>query len=290
MKSQLIEALLRIISFWPMSMQRSVGRGIGRLLYKKQGRDFKIIQTNLTACFPDKSAEQIDQLALESLQATAVWGIETAAVWFRGQKWRDKAVLSVENQHLFEKALASDKGLILLIPHFGNWELAGIWASTFAPTTAIYRTPRMQALDSMLQKVRDVGTTNMVPATSRGVMAIVKALGRGEMTVVLPDQEPAREGGIFSSFFGIPALTMTLINRLVNKTKPQVLIAYARRVESGHVIGFAEPDADIYSEDQQAAVDAMNRSIEQLVLTAPAQYQWEYKRFRKRPEGAPRLY
>jgi KDO2-lipid IV(A) lauroyltransferase len=290
MKSKLIELLLRGISFLPRGAQRSLGNRIGRRLYKKGGRDFRITQTNLSACFPDMSAEELDKLALKSLQATATWGLETSSVWFRGESWRNKSVLSVENKELFDAALASDAGLMLLIPHFGNWELAGMWASTFAPTTAIYRTPRMTALDGMLRRVRDIGTTNMVPASSRGVMAVVKALGRGEMTVVLPDQEPALEGGIFSSFFGVPALTMTLIHRLIVKTKPEVLIAYARRVDGGHIVGFQEPDPGIFEEDQQLSVDAMSRSIEQLVLAAPAQYQWEYKRFRKQPEGNSKLY
>lgn len=290
MKSTLIEVLLRGISYFPRGLQRSLGNSLGKRLYKKGGRDFKNTKTNLSACFPDMSADQRDKLALESLQATATWGLETSSVWFRGENWRNKTVLSVENKELFDAALASDSGLMLLIPHFGNWELAGMWASTFAPTTAIYRTPRMTALDGMLRRVRDIGTTNMVPASSRGVMAVVKALSRGEMTIVLPDQEPALEGGVFSPFFDVPALTMTLVHRLIVKTKPEVLIAYARRVDGGHIVGFALPDREIHSEDQQAGVDAMNRSIEKLVLTAPEQYQWEYKRFRKQPEGNSNLY
>ncbi len=290
MKSKLIELLLRGISLLPRGVQRKLGNSLGRRLYKKNGRDAKITRVNLAACFPDMPVDERDVLALKSLQATATMGLETSSVWFRGANWRNKSVLGVENRELFEKALAADSGLMLLIPHFGNWELAGMWASTFAPTTAIYRTPRMTALDGMLRRVRGIGTTNMVPASSRGVMAVVKALNRGEMTVVLPDQEPALEGGIFSPFFGIPALTMTLINRLVVKTKPGVLIAYARRVDGGHIVGFARPDDEIHSEDQQTAVDAMNRSIEKLVVTAPEQYQWEYKRFRKQPEGAVNIY
>ena len=290
MKSQLIEYLLRAISFLPIPAQRRLGNWLGSRLYKKQSRDYRNTKINLTACFPEKTPEQIDQLAQQSLKETATWAVETAAVWFRSRSWLEKAILSIENRELFERSIASDRGVILLTPHFGNWELAGMWACVFAPTTAIYRTPRMQALDGMLQRVRGKESATMVPATSRGVMGVVKALSRGEMTIVLPDQEPTMEGGIFSQTFGVPALTMTLINRLILKTNPIVLVTYARRVESGHIVGFCEPDAEIYSEDQQTSVDAMNRSIEQLVLTAPAQYQWEYKRFKTRPEGFAPLY
>ena len=274
----------------PFSAQRSLGKFLGGRMYRKRGRDENITRRNLQACFPQLDAGQLEQRVKDSLIATATMAVETAAVWFRDEDWRASQVVEVRNFELFEQAIQNERGLILLAPHFGNWELAGMWSATHAPTTAIYRKPRMEAMDKMLQKVRSHGATRMVPASSRGVMAVVKALSRGEMTVILPDQEPAPEGGIFSPFFGQQALTMTLIHRLVSKTQPQVLMVYARRVGRGHEIGYMEPDPDIFSEDQQTAVDGLNRSIEKMVLLAPEQYQWEYKRFRKRPVGEPDFY
>jgi len=217
--------------------------------------------------------------------------METPAAWFRGQKWRDRAVVEVENRELFEEALATGKGIILLVPHFGNWELAGQWVASFRKVTALYATPKMASLDKMLRNAREQkGENETVPATPRGVLAIVKALSSGGMTIILPDQQPAPEGGIFSPFFGVQALTVTLVNRLVVKTDPIVLVAYARRVQGGHVIGFQKPEPEIYSTEPQVSVDAMNRSIEQLIVTAPEQYQWEYKRFRRQPEGSAKFY
>ena len=290
MKSKTIELLLRLVAWIPLRVQRLLARGIGRLLYWQKGRNERITRANLSACMPELDSTALDQLVLASLQSTVAMALETTSVWFRGDSWRQSKIRGFEHRELFEQALRSERGLILLLPHFGNWELAGMWASAFSPTTAIYRKPRLEAMDSMLQRVRDIGTTNMVPASSRGVMAVVKALGRGEMTVILPDQEPAREGGIFSNFYGQSALTMTLIHRLSNKTQPLILMGYARRVPGGHIVGFMQPDEAIYAEDQQQAVDGLNRSIETMVATAPEQYQWEYKRFRKRPDGVPPLY
>lgn len=246
---------------------------------------------NIQACFPQLNREQQQELALSSLQSTATVGLETPAVWFRGNKWLERAVVEVENAELFEQALESKRGVILLVPHFGNWELAGFWCARFRAVTAMYRPPRMAYLDGLVRKVRKgTGDNKIVPANPRGVLAVVQALSQGGMTMVLPDQQPSLKGGIFSPFFGHSALTVSLINRLIVKTAPLVLIAYARRVEKGHVVGFSEPDAEIYSADPQVSVDAMNRSIEALVKTAPEQYQWEYKRFRTQPEGQPKFY
>ena len=46
------------------------------------------------------------------------------------------------------------------------------------------------------------------------------ALKRGEMVTILPDQQPkpGRGAGVFASFFGVPALTMTLFGRLARRS------------------------------------------------------------------------
>ncbi len=291
MKAQLVELILRGISHCSISTQRRLGNWLGRRLYKKQGRDYRVTTRNIEACFPDLSTLEQQDLVLKSLQATATVAMETPAVWFRGDKWLDRAVLGVENAELFEQAVQSERGVILLVPHFGNWELAGFWCARHRGITAMYRPPRMEFLDGLVRKVRKgTGDNKLVPANPRGVLAVVQALSKGGMTMVLPDQQPDIKSGIFSPFFGHPALTVSLINRLIVKTDPLVLIAYARRVDNGHIVGFCEPEEEIYSADPQISVDAMNRSIEALAKTAPEQYQWEYKRFRTQPEGAPRFY
>lgn len=291
MKAKLVELILRGVSFLSIPTQRRLGDWLGLHFYKKRGRDYKITIKNIRACFPQMPEQEQETLALQSLQATATVILETPAVWFRGEKWQNRDVIKIENQPLFDAALSSGHGIILLVPHFGNWELTGQWAAARRPVTALYRSPRMSSLDPLLRKVREKdGANTTVPASPRGVMAVIKALKLGGMTLILPDQQPDISGGIFSPYFGQSALTITLINRLIAKTDPVVLIAYARRVEKGHVVGFLEPDKEIYSEDPQTSVDAMNRSIEELVNTAPAQYQWEYKRFRQQSGGGSDFY
>jgi KDO2-lipid IV(A) lauroyltransferase len=51
-----------------------------------------------------------------------------------------------------------------------------------------------------------------------------------------------------------------------------------------------EADAQIYSEEQLTSVTGLNASVAACVRRAPAQYQWEYKRFRRLPEPYPKRY
>jgi KDO2-lipid IV(A) lauroyltransferase len=122
------------------------------------------------------------------------------------------------------------------------------------------------------------------------VRALLKALKGNGMTAVLPDQEPDPEGGVFAPFFGVQALTMTLVHGLVSRTGCEVIMAYAKRVAGGWEIVFEEADPDIGDANVERAVAALNHSVETCIRDCPEQYHWEYKRFKKRPQGLPKLY
>jgi KDO2-lipid IV(A) lauroyltransferase len=89
---------------------------------------------------------------------------------------------------------------------------------------------------------------------------------------------------------GQPALTMTLVHGLAQRTGCAVCSCYAERVSGGFKIVVMEADAAIYSEDQATSVAGLNESVAACVRRAPTQYQWEYKRFRRLPPEYPKRY
>lgn len=256
----------------------------------RRTRSYRVTLENLELCFPELSDSERIALARESVRHTAMAGFEMPAVWIKSDEWRRSKITSVVGADLMQRAKASQKGVIILVPHFGNWEFASIRAAYELKTTAVYRPPRMQAMDAVLHRVRVAPNSTLVPATTRGVASVLKALKRGEGTLILPDQEPAKEGGIHANFFGVPALTMTLVYRLIQRTQPQVVVCYALRTNAGFNLGFSEPDPDIYSEDLDTSIAALNRTVEAVAKLDLSQYQWEYKRFRRRPEGMKNPY
>jgi KDO2-lipid IV(A) lauroyltransferase len=48
--------------------------------------------------------------------------------------------------------------------------------------------------------------------------------------------------------------------------------------------------ADIRNSDEVLAATALNTSIEECINGCPEQYQWNYKRFRRQPEGRSNFY
>lgn len=283
MRAKLIVAFVHLISKLPLCLSRGIGGFFGKVACWTSSRGYKVTLQNLEIAFPELDEARRTEMAKESLGQSAQMAMETPAVWFRGEAWRQAKTLSVVEEKKVLEAKDSGRGVLILLPHFGNWEMVGIRVAQLMEATAMYAPPKFKELDSIMRSGRFAA--ELVPTNAKGVMKIFKALKRGEMTFLLPDQVPIEEGGVFAPFFGRPAFTMTLVQKLIQKTNPVVVVGYAIRRKGGFDLGFMDPDEEIYSEDEQASVAALNRSIENLVAKAPAQYQWEYKRYKKQPDG-----
>ena len=117
--------------------------------------------------------------------------------------------------------------MIVLAPHFGNWEVLNFWLSSHFPFTAMYEPPKIADLDPVIRHGRERMGAELVPTNPRGVAALLKALKRAEAVGILPDQEPSWGSGVFADFFGRPAYTATLLPKLVARTQARVVTGVA---------------------------------------------------------------
>ncbi len=292
MKEAALILFLRLMALMPLSVARSCGRLLGALAHVSGTRMRHTTDTNLALCFPALPPEQRTRLAKSSLSHTFQTICETGAVWLWPAARALGLVSDVDGLGLLQSAKAAGKGVLVLAPHLGNWEIFGLYLNVCGcgQSSQLYQAPNSPALDKLIFSARSRAGAHMVNTDNKGVAELLKALRNGEIVGILPDQVPPASGGAFAPFFGVPALTMTLFNRLQQKTGARVVIGYARREGAGFRIVFRAPDAAIYEEDPAQSLAALNRSIEMVVNEVPAQYQWEYKRFKRQPEGATTPY
>jgi KDO2-lipid IV(A) lauroyltransferase len=127
-----------------------------------------------------------------------------------------------------------------------------------------------------------------VRAEGPAVRQLFKVLKDGGATGILPDQQPKNGDGEFVPFFGVQALTMTLVNRLAERTGATLLYAWCERI--GPDLEFAlhvEPaEPAIADADLPTAVATLSAGIERIARRDPSQYQWTYKRYTLRPPGS----
>jgi KDO2-lipid IV(A) lauroyltransferase len=290
MRNTLILWLLKLISWLPLGIARMKGLFFGWLLYVINAQPARITRLNLALCYPEMSSAEIKKLCKKRMQHLAQTIFETPKVWRKGNPWVTQNIVSIKGLELFEAAIADSAGTILVIPHQGNWEVLGLWAGQHKAMTSLYDPPRMRTLENWIKTSRQQSGATLVPTNVRGVAAIIKALKRGEITGILPDQQPPPESGEFANLLGVQTRTMTLINKLLLRSRSRALMCAALRITGGWELHFLPVSEDLYSEDIETSLAALNSGVEAIIALAPEQYQWEYKRFRDQPPGVSAAY
>jgi KDO2-lipid IV(A) lauroyltransferase len=195
-----------------------------------------------------------------------------------------------QNEELLDAALAQGRGVLIVTPHLGCFEVA---AQAYAdrcghthPMTALYRPARQPWLAALEGRARARPGLHTAPTSRAGVKQLLQALKRGHCVGLLPDQVPPLHQGVWAPFFGKPAYTMTLSARLAQQTGAVTLLAWGERLSWGrgyvvHVLPFDQSGVS-----GEAAIIQLNQALEALVRQHPDQYLWGYARYKAPRAGA----
>lgn len=211
--------------------------------------------------------------------------MELPFLWLRKPSDAILPRMRFENEAVLDAALARGKGVLLLTPHMGCFEVAAqAIAERFgerSPITVLYRPARKPWLRELVKTSRERPHLKAAPATLAGVRQMIRALRKGEMVGLLPDQVPPEGMGVWAPFFGRPAYTMTLATRLVQQTGAELLLTWAERLPrgAGYVQRFYAFPEEL-TPDAAESARRINHAMEGLILQCPQQYLWGYHRYK----------
>lgn len=278
-----------VLTRLPWAWLRTLADGLAWVWGRIDARESRVTRRNLELAYPGLPLAERQRLHRQILRTTARQAVETLYLWTRDPARNlQRHLRQHHGQELYDAALAAGKGVIVAAPHYGNWELLNQWLASRGPFAFVYAPPENPAGDAFLQRVRSGENVRQVRAEGPAVRQLFKVLKDGGSVAILPDQQPKNGDGVFVPFFGIQALTMTLVNRLAERTGATVLFAWCERI--GPDLEFAlhvQPAGpDIADPDLPTAVATLSAGIECIARRDPAQYQWTYKRYTLRPPGS----
>lgn len=291
-KATFMITALRLAGKLPLKSAQSFGRFLGTASWLSRSQLRRITEINLDICFPELDAEQKRDMARSSLRHTGQTIMEIPLIW----EWPVERCLGlireIEGEGLLAEAKKDGRGLLLLAPHLGNWELTGLYFSSRYRMAALYSPPHIPEFEDYMIRVRGRMGSELVRGDRRGLARLIGLLREGEVAGILPDQSPRGKGNAYAPFFGMDVRTMTLVSKLLQKSGAKPLMTFSQRLKDGQ--GFRlvirECEQGIADPDPLIATTALNKSIENVVREVPEQYQWEYKRMRHRPPGSPHPY
>jgi len=279
MESSFPVRLLRMLAWSGGLLRRPLRQWLAaRLALLARWRDAKgarIVATNLRLT---GLADRVEIGAV--LHHTALTVLESLRFWTRPPHRNLAEVIEVLGEERLAALRAEGRGVLLVAPHYGNWELLAQWLAAQGPFSLLYTRGDGPVVDGFLRHARGRGGVRTVAADAHGMKPLLKALQRGELVGITPDQVPVG-GGVWAAFFGVPALTMSLLPRLAERSGAGMLLAAAERRADGRfrIVLLDAPENDPAT-PLDARVAALNVAVETLVRRDPAQYQWTYKRFK----------
>jgi Kdo2-lipid IVA lauroyltransferase/acyltransferase len=293
MQKLILTIILHFFAFMPLRLNHLIGSWIGLILYYLKSRAWKVSKTNIQLCFQQMNSSEQEVLLKNSLLELGKQFTEMGPMWLWPPEKTLSLLIKVSGKQYIDEAMQAGKGVFLITPHLGCWEIAGLYLGANIPVTILYSRPKIKALDEIVRSSRIRSGATMVAADASGVKTIFRTLKQGKGTGILPDQNPDDlNSGIFAPFFGIQTFSMTFISKLASRTGANIVIGYAERLPKGqgYHLKIRRANPEIASADPLISATALNKTVEDYIKEVPAQYQWSYKRFKRRPEGAKKLY
>ena len=278
--------LLQFVSRQPLSVTRWLAKMLAGLLgILKNVKTAKTITTNLKIALPEIGEAERQAITKQAMRNELTSYLEFFSIWGADQATNIKRVHQVHGEHLIHEALAAKQGIVLVVPHFGTWEIMNAWIAQYTQMTIMYKPVKDPGADAFVRQSRSREHANLVPTDESGVRQIFKALKQGGTTVILPDHTPDLHGSEMVPYFGVPLYSSNLSAKLIQKTKAKALLLYAMRNDQHGFDMYIEAiDEAIYSSTPHQGTQIIHQALEGLIQRYPAHYHWSYKRFKAHPD------
>ena len=107
----------------------------------------------------------------------------------------DGVTIDVPDRARLEEARRSNKGVLTLTFHLGNWELGARTMQTWGwPVTAVYQPYRNRRFKQLIESHRAPGV-NFLPVGGHAARGVMDALRRGDVVAMLGDHPFGEDGG-----------------------------------------------------------------------------------------------
>jgi KDO2-lipid IV(A) lauroyltransferase len=283
MTSLIFNTLFRLLKCLPLSWLHFMGKLLGQVTFAISKQYAARTRENLAQAGLARDKKHYADLLKQSVAEAGKSIMELPWIWGRSLEQVCATVKNCQGWQHITDAQAHGKGIILLTPHWGCFEIISLYVGQRLPLTSLYSSPKQDWLEKVMLNGRERGLARLATADVRGVRTLFKALKRGEAIGMLPDQVPGSGEGEWVNFFSRSAYTMTLVGRLAQTSGASVMLAYAERLPHG--LGYSLHIEPLSLDFAKSVPLQINVALERVIAISPAQYLWSYNRY-KIPSGS----
>lgn len=286
--------LFFIFSLLPMSVMDRIGGWLGDLAARKNKKRFNIAKVNLSLCFPEKTADDIERMIAEHFRAQFRSVLHYSMLWWRPVSALRKKIHKTGFDQIAHYQQQGKK-IIILLTHNVGLEFAGAAISMDDETVGPYKPMRNPVIDWMVARGRlrfGKDHRNKLFTRDDGLRPLIREVRAGSILGYFADEDLGGEKAVFASFYGVQKATIPVLGRLAKTCNAVVLPCVScYEAETGRYLIKLLPQIEgLPSGDDKTDSELMNRAIEQAINYCPTQYLWTLRYFQTRPQGEASVY
>lgn len=261
----------RIVRWLPEKSTYRVFYKIADILVKRDGKSVQRLRSNLSRTQPGITSLNLDLLVIDAMRSYMRYWCDT----FRFPDWSKQRVVqtvAVTNEHLLMEAIAAKTGVIVALPHAGNWDHAGAYfCAKGVPLVTVAERLKPEKLFLKFLSYRESMGMEVLPLDGRVLETLADRLRGGALVALVADRDLSRSG-IEVDFFGAPARMPAGPALLAIRTNAPLITAFVSYTESGIHIDFKSvvlPSSGTESEMVQEIVQMTAKHFEDGISQCP---------------------
>ena len=286
----LLKTTAKAVAWLPAGWARALALHWGWLLARVVHLRRGYVLATLGRCFPEKTEAERRAIYVENCRQQAQNLMELMR-FAGGREAELGALVDVRGEEHVRAALERGRGVLILIAHYGNYDLMGLYAAKrFGyPLTIITKTLRNAELNALWWELRRKAGVKEVPSHN-SYRTCVKVLKKNELVGFMLDQNRPAEQGVFVEFFGRTASTTPGLAFMSAQTGAPVVPVFMHRTPEGRhqleALPALEPPPDREEATIRAHTAVYTKIIEDEIRLHPEQWLWWHKRWKSRPAEA----
>ena len=203
----------------------------------KNGKSFERLESNLKRVAPTLSERDLRDLAKAGMRSYLRYWCDT----FRSPDWdaeRIQSTVTVNDAELLLEPVRSKRGVVVALPHAGNWDHAGSYfCSQGIPLVTVVERLKPEKLFRKFLAFREAIGMEALPLDGRVMGTLASRLREGKLVALVADRDLSRSG-INVDFFDGTARMPAGPALLAIRTGADLITAYVSYTKAGIHIDF----------------------------------------------------
>ena len=184
----------KIVQVLPEKSAYSLFEKLGKIFYNRNGKAVQRLRSNLQVVLPSAKSDELEEIVIKGISSYFRYWCDT----FRFPGWSNQKILdsvTATNENLLKDPVAAGTGVIVALPHSGNWDHAGAYfCAQGIPLVSVAERVKPEKLFQKFLTYRQAMGMEILALDSNTLPTLSERLNEGKLIALVADRDFSKSG------------------------------------------------------------------------------------------------